>query len=87
MAPSFPFGSDDHALVSLLLPWYSAPVPLVVTCVQCRQEILEADRSGEEEECLLRDHLLAVHPRTVQPMTRSGLLRLFFVSERPPLAA
>ncbi len=26
-------------------------------------------------ECLLRDHLLAVHPKTVQPETRSVLLR------------
>ena len=30
--------------------------------MQCQQEILEADRIGDEEEdCLLRDHLLAVH--------------------------
>src|SRR5882724_3284026 len=42
---------------------------------QCRQEVLEADRLGDEEECALRDHLLAVHPKTVQPETRSVLLR------------
>ena len=34
----------------------------------CRDEVLEADRLGDEEECLLRDHLLA------QPETRSVLL-------------
>jgi len=55
--------------------------------MQCRQEILEADRIGEEEECLLRDHLLAVHPRTVQPETLSLSLRLFVVTEQPPPAA
>ena len=60
---------------------------LVVTCMQCRQEILEADQIGEEEECLLRDHLLAVHPRTVQPETLSVLLLLFVVTEQPPPAA
>ncbi len=55
--------------------------------MQCRQEILEADRIGDEEECFLRDHLLAVHPRTVQPETLSVLFRLFVVTEGPPLAA
>ena len=50
---------------SLFLPCYQTVVPLVVTCIQCRQEILEADRIGDEEECALRDHLLAVHPRTL----------------------
>src|SRR5437867_11849039 len=44
-------------------------VPLMVTCVQCREEVLEADQIGDEEECLLRDHLLAVHPNTMQPET------------------
>jgi len=34
-------------------------------CIQCRQEILEADR----------DHLLAVHPKTVQPETLTVRLR------------
>lgn len=53
----------------------------------CRQEILDADRIAEEEECLLRDHLLAVHPRTIQPETLSVLLRLFIVTEQPPQAA
>src|SRR6266404_1343272 len=32
---------------------------------QCRQEVLEADLLGDEEECLLRDHLLLVQPRTI----------------------
>jgi hypothetical protein len=42
-------------------------MPLVVTCAQCREMILEADLIGDEEECLLRDHLLAVHPNTGSP--------------------
>ena len=62
-------------------------MPLVVACMPCGQEILKADRIGDEEECLLRDHLLAVHPRTVQPETLSLLLRLFVVTEQPPPAA
>jgi len=37
----------------------------MVTCAQCRQEVLEADLLGDEEECLLRDHLLLVQPRTI----------------------
>ncbi len=45
------------------------------------------DQIGDEEECLLRDHLLAVHPRTVQSETLSVLLRLFVVTEQPPPAA
>ena len=44
-------------------------VPFVVRCAQCRQEVLDADLLGDEEECALRDHLLAVHPNTVQPET------------------
>ena len=36
--------------------------------------MLEADLIGEEEECILRDHLLAFHPQTLQPETRSVLL-------------
>ena len=64
-----------------------ARVSLLVTCAQCREQVLEADRIAEEEECLLRDHLLAVHPRTVQPETLSVLLRLFVVTEQPPPTA
>src|SRR5437870_5660445 len=26
-------------------------MPLVVTCAQCRREVLEADRLGDEEQC------------------------------------
>ena len=74
-------------LATALLPCYQTVVPVVVTCVQCRREILEADRIGEEEECLLRDHLVAVHPGTVQPETLSMLLRLFDVTAQPPPAA
>ena len=36
---------------------------------QCREDVLEADRIGDEEECALRDHLLLHHPKTVQPET------------------
>src|SRR5439155_27219738 len=50
------------------------PVSFVVTCAQCREEVLEADLIGDGEECALRDHLLAVHPKTAQPETRSVLL-------------
>ncbi len=52
-----------------------------MTCVQCRQEILDADVIGDEEECALRDHLLAVHPRTVQPETLGALLTHSVVTE------
>jgi len=52
--------------------------------MQCEKEVLDADRIGEDEECLVRDHLLAVHPRTVQPESRSVLLRHFVVTEQPP---
>ena len=58
-----------------------APVSLVVRCAQCRKEVLEADVMGDEEECLLRDHLLAVHPTTIQPETRGVLLRHFVVTQ------
>ena len=54
---------------------------------QCREEVLEADRIGDEEECALRDHLLAVHPNTIQPETRSVLFRHFVVTGQPPPAA
>src|SRR2546425_8847467 len=48
----------------------SSPAPsLIVTCRRYGEDVLEADRLGDEEECALRDHLLAVHPKTVQPET------------------
>jgi len=59
----------------------------MVTCAQCRQEVLEADQIGDEEECALRDHLLAVQPKTVRPATLGGLLQHFVVIERRPPAA
>jgi len=49
--------------------------------------VLEADQIGDEEECLLRDHLLAVHPNTVQPETLTVLLRHFIMTDEPPAAA
>jgi hypothetical protein len=57
-----------------------------VTCAQCREEVLEAEQIGDEEECALRDHLLAVHPNTLQPETLGMLLWHFVVSEPPPVA-
>jgi hypothetical protein len=57
---------------------------LIVTCAQCRDEVLEADQIRDEEECLLRE---ASHPKTAQPETRSVMLRLFVVTERPSSAA
>src|SRR2546426_136758 len=65
-----------------------APVLSVETCAHCRQEVLEADRIEDEEECLIRDHLLAVNPNTVQPATLRVLLRHFVVtgSQAPVMA-
>ena len=60
----------------------SLAVPFVATCAQCREEVLEADLIGDEEECVLRNHLLAVHPKTVQPETVGVLLKHFVVTER-----
>jgi hypothetical protein len=62
-------------------------VPLVITCSQCEEQVLEAGLLGEEEECILRDHLLVFHPKTLQPETLDGLLRHFVVTEGPPPAA
>jgi hypothetical protein len=77
-------GADERASrppAPTMLP--RRPVSLVMTCAQCREQVLEADRIGDEEECALRDHLLAVHPNTVQPETRSMLLKHFVVTEQP----
>ena len=62
------------------------PVSLVVTCAHCHEQVLEADVFGDEEECLLRDHLMAVHPSTIQPETRRMLLQHFVVTEPSPAA-
>jgi len=56
-------------------------VSYLVTCAHCREAVLGADLLGDEEECVLRDHLLAVHPKTVQPETRGVLLKPFVVIE------
>ena len=70
------------SLPGIVLP--RAPVSLLlVTCAACRRDVLEADEIGDEDECALRDHLLAVHPTTVQPMTRTVLLQHFVVTEAP----
>jgi hypothetical protein len=47
---------------------------LVVRCARCRDDVLEADQIADDEECVLRDHLLAVHPNTIQPETLDVLL-------------
>ena len=44
-----------------------------MTCAQCREQVLEAEQIEDEEECLLRDQHLAVHPTTIQPETRRVL--------------
>ena len=59
----------------------------VVTCPACGRDVLEANRIGDEEECLLRDHLLAVHPNTIQPETFDVLLKHFVVTRKPLPAA
>ena len=71
----------------LLLCYPRQPVSLVVTCAPCDEVVLEAEVFGHEEECLLRDRLLLVHPRTIQPETLGVLLRHFVVTESPAPAA
>ena len=61
-------------------------MPLVVTCGQCHKEVLEADLIGDDEECLLRDHVLALRPKDSAARERSRLLRHFVVTEPIPPA-
>jgi hypothetical protein len=42
--------------------------------------------SVTRRKCLLRDHLLTVHPKTLQPETPGALLRQLVVTEQPPAA-
>ena len=60
------------------------PAPLVVTCAPCEEVVLEAEVFGHEEECLLRDRLLASHPKTVQAETLGLLLRHFVTGPSSP---
>ena len=76
-------GRNDPSPARPCLCYWPA-VPLMVTCAQCRKVVLEADLIGDEEECVVRDHLQAVHPKTRQLETRSVLLRHFIVTEGPP---
>jgi len=46
--------------------------------------VLEPDLLGDEEECALRDHLLAFHPNTIQPATLGVLLRHFVTGPSSP---
>ena len=47
-------GLDVHPLATPLLPCYSAPLSLIVTCAQCREQVLESDLIDDEEECAAR---------------------------------
>ena len=58
---------SDAPLASLFLSCYSAAVSLVARCAQCGEMVLEADLIGDEEECILRDHLLAVEEHDLDP--------------------
>ena len=68
-------GSADHLAPQPAPTMLLGALFLVITCAQCREEVLEADLLGDEEECALRDHLLAVHPTTLQPETLGTLVR------------
>jgi hypothetical protein len=48
-------------------------VSLLVTCAQCREAVLEADRIGDKEECAQRDHPMAVNLNALRcrPPSRS----------------
>jgi len=43
-------GASRLTLVSAPGPCYQTAVSFVVTCAQCREEVLEADLIGDEEE-------------------------------------
>ena len=62
----------------------AAPCRFWVTRPQGRAEVLEPDLLGDEEECALRDHLLAFHPNTIQPATLGVLLRHFVTGPSSP---
>jgi len=62
-------------------------VTFAVTCAHCGAEVLEADLLGDSEEDLLRDHLMTVHPTTIQPETFGALLRHYIVATKPEPAA
>jgi len=79
--------SDDHPARQPTASMLSAPVPRVVTCAHCGEEVVEVNLVGDEEERVLRAHLLAVHRMIVRPETLSVLLRHFVVTEEPPPAA
>jgi len=72
--------SAAGGIASPLLPRSSPAVSFVVRCPPCR----DADLLGDEEECALRDHLLAFHPNTIQPATLGGLLRHFVTGPSSP---
>src|SRR2546426_2839281 len=62
-APAYPAMQSLGAVESEDHPARQSP-PTMLLGRPCR--VLEADRIGDEEDCRLRDHLLAVHPKTVQ---------------------
>ena len=79
---------DDHLLgVASPLPFTLPRRPRAVRRDVRRsatRRFLEPDVLGDEEECLLRDHLLAVHPNTVQPATLGVLLGQFVTGPSSP---
>jgi hypothetical protein len=62
-------------------------VTFAVTCAYCGAEVVDADLLGDEEEALLRDHLMKLHPTTIRPETFGALLRHFIVATKPKPAA
>ena len=76
-------GRRDGELLSWEPPGYAAPVAFVVTCAVPRDDS-GGHLLGDEEECVLRDNLLAVHPKTVQPETLNVLLRRFVTGPSSP---
>ena len=66
-------GMTAHAVVHPEVSWppvlrcLPATVPFFGTCVRWGEHVLEADAIGDEEERLLRNHLLVPHVTTLQP--------------------
>jgi len=66
-------GQTIIAFASPLLPCYSASVPVVVTCAQCREEVLEADRLGDEpRENLRKTPGTDCHQRAIMDGVQQG---------------
>jgi len=46
-------------------------VPFVVTCAQCREEVLEVEALSDEEECAF--HLLGIPPEDIAARGAQGV--------------